>query len=174
MATNVSNIKLKKSNVISAGVKTKCKRINVNGELVWAAEETLANLTTGEPYVAGYAGEGWPNLFAANSGSYWNLSDYDYIRGSFSNTLKQVSWGAGGSFSNGALHTYLKFSDGTVKWLFDGPSATFTEENPIDLSGYTVEQKAKVYLHVTRDITVYDATNTHTDGEGTAIGCIAY
>lgn len=44
MATNVSNIKLKKSNVISAGVKTKCKRINVNDVPVWTgSEDLLAN-----------------------------------------------------------------------------------------------------------------------------------
>ena len=47
MATNVSNIKLKKSNIIyrDDNAKHKCKRINVNAVKVWTAEEQFTDTT---------------------------------------------------------------------------------------------------------------------------------
>ena len=142
--------------------------------LLYNAEEKLADLTTGD-FTTHYAVTGIPNKKSATSGGYWNLSGYDYIRGSFTNTIEQKSWGSGGgSFSNGTKHTYLKFNDGTTKWLFDGSSKTYTETSPIDLTGYTDAQKSKVYLYSTRDIDIPDATNTYTDGSGKATNCIAY
>lgn len=143
--------------------------------LIYNAEEALADLTAGGDFETSYAVTGIPNKKSATSAGYWNLSGYDYIRGSFSNSIEQKSWGSGGgSFSNGTKHTYLKFSDGTTKWLFDGSSKTYTETSPIDLTGYTDTQKSKVYLYSTRDIDIPNATNTYTDGEGKATNCIAY
>jgi hypothetical protein len=166
-ANNTIGKLYKGSNQIGKGYK--------GGTLVYTAEEKLADLTAGGDFETSYAITGIPNKKAATSGSYWNLSGYDYLRGDFSNTIEQVSWGSGGgSFSNGTLHTYLKFNDGTTKWLFDGSWKTFTETEPIDLTGYTNTQKSKVYLYSTRDIDIPNATNTYTTGEGKATNCIAY
>ena len=140
--------------------------------LIYSAEQDLTALTASSVKTAGFHPTGAVALIAATSNSYWDLSEYNSLKGIFSNTIEVQSWGAGGGdFENRTLHTYLKFNDGTLLHLFDGASATL---NDINLSNYTKNQKSKVYLYVTRDVAIGDATNTLYAGEGKATNCIAY
>lgn len=140
----------------------------------YRAEENLKNLTTGNIGNNGFHPTGSIANIAATSSEYWDLSDYKYIEGSFSNNIEAKSSGAGSEFDNRTLHTYLKFSDGTTLWLFDGSSKTFTTSSPIDLTNYTTSQKSKVYLYANRDMSISNSTNVYYDGSGKATNCIAY
>lgn len=146
------------------------KEVQFNGSTVWKAEQALsdASVTRSGDYTL--------------SSTVWDMSEYTTLSGTFSITGGYNRWTGDGSASSAYGYVYVQLADGTRVvvpntgyTLGSGThkETTMTSTETLDLSTYSVAQRASVRLGIYTVATWSIATGMYVVGNGSATNVTA-